>query len=237
MKAVILNSGIGKRMKPFTDDNPKCLAMLNGITILQHELKNISNLGIKDIIITVGPFEEKIKGFVKNEFPELNVAYVKNPKYMSTNYIYSMWLAKDLIDDDIVLMHGDMVFEKSLLRQLIDSKYSNCVLINNKIKPPEKDFKGKIVDNLVKNIGVKVSGENTYFLPPIYKFTKNDFILWLDEIGKFVNGGNVNVYAEEAFNDMQNQIKLNPVYFGDEFCMEIDNFEDLEIAKRYFNRH
>lgn len=233
MKAIILNSGVGIRFRPFTNKNPKCLAKLNGKTILEHELENLSHYGIKNIIITIGPFEEKIKNLVKDKFPQLNVTYVKNPKYDSTNYIYSMWLTKHLIDEDILLLHGDVVFEKKLLGRLLDEKYSTCVLINNKIEPPKKDFKGKVKDNLIKEIGVNVFGENAFFLAPIYKFSKNDFNLWLEEIEKFVKKGNVNVYAEEAFNNIHNQIKLHTIYFGDEFCMEIDDFDDLEIAREF----
>lgn len=236
MKAIILNSGIGKRMRPFTNKNPKCLAKLNGKTILEHELENLLYYGIENIIITTGPFDKKIKKFIKNRFPEINIIYVKNPNYISTNYIYSMWLAKDLIDDDIILLHGDMVFEKKLLRRLLIKKYSNCVLVNNKIKPPEKDFKGRIKNNLVKKISVDIFGKDTFFLAPIYKLSKKDFRLWLDEIEKFVKKGNVNVYAEEALNKVFSQIKLHPVYFGKEFCMEIDNFDDLETAQKSFKK-
>ena len=67
MKALILNSGIGKRLRPFTNQNPKCLVPINGTTILGHEIENILHYGIKDFIITVGPFYDKIKKFMQKE--------------------------------------------------------------------------------------------------------------------------------------------------------------------------
>ena len=103
--------------------------------------------------------EEKLRSYINNNFPQLQVSYVYNPKYDRTNYIYSLYLTKEIIDDDVILMHGDMVFENSVLKKLIESKYQNCTLINNKIKPPEKDFKGRIEDDIVKQIGVKVFGK------------------------------------------------------------------------------
>jgi len=150
VKAIILNSGIGKRMGSLTKDMPKCLVQINEETILGFQLKAFIENGIHNIIITTGPFEYKIKDYIKKHFPELNVEYVNNQKYASTNYIYSVFLTKDLIDDDIILIHGDMVFEKSVLKKLIESEVENSVLINNKIKPPKKDFKGKIKNGLVK---------------------------------------------------------------------------------------
>ena len=236
MKAIILNSGIGKRMRPFTYKNPKCLAKLNGKTILEHEIENLLYYGIKDIIITVGPFETKIKNLLKGIFPKLIVIYIENPVYESTNYIYSMWLTKKFIDDDIVLLHGDMVFEKELLEKLLNEKHPNCVLVNNTIKPPKKDFKGKVNNNIIKKIGVNIEGKTTFFLAPIYRLSKSAFQLWLGEIEKFVKKGNVNVYAEEALNKISSAIRLHPVYFSDEFCMEVDDFNDLKIARKFF-RH
>ena len=233
MKAILLNSGVGRRLSPITDDIPKCLVKINEQTILGHEIDNLLHHNIKDFIITVGPFGDKIKNFVKDNYSEVNAEFVYNPKFESTNYIYSMWLVKELIDDDILIMHGDMVFDKNLLSNLFN-KDANCVLINNKIKPPEKDFKGEIRDNIIKRIGVDVFGEGAYFLAPIYKFSKESFNAWLTEIESFIFTGNVNVYAEEAFNNISDDIKLVPVYYGDEFCMEIDNLEDLEIARKYF---
>ncbi len=236
MKAIILNSGIGKRLKPFTNENPKCLVKINGDTILEHEIKNLLDYGIKDIIITTGLFEEKIKGAVKSRFPELNVDYVKNDKPESTNYIYSLWLLRDLLDEDVILMHGDMVFEKQLLGRLISSKYSSSVLVNSKIEVPEKDFKARVKDDYINEIGINVFGKDAFFMAPVYKLSKNDFKLWMGEISKFIERNEVTVYAENAFNNISNQIKLHPIYYSNEFCMEIDNPEDLNSARKFFKK-
>jgi len=118
----------------------------------------------------------------------------------------------------------------------LDEEQKTCVLINNKSEPPKKDFKGRIENNLVKEIGINVFGENAFFLPPVYRFSKEDFELWLKEIDRFVRDGNVTVYAEDAFNKISDKIKLKPVYYGDEFCMEIDDFNDLEIAREFFKK-
>jgi len=237
MKAIILNSGMGKRMYPLTKNKPKCLIKINGNTILGHEIENLLHFGIRDIIITTGPFGIKIKNFIKSKFRHLNVKYVKNNNYKSTNAIYSLWLTRNITDDNIILMHGDMVFERKLLGKLLDKKYHNCVLVNNKIKPPIKDFKGEIKNNLIKKISVDIFGKNAFFMAPIYKFSKYDFNLWLKEIKKFVKNEKVNVYAEEALNNLFNKIKLHPIYFGDEFCMEVDDLEDLEVAKKLFSKN
>ena len=50
----------------------------------------------------------------------------------------------------------------------------------------------------------------------------------------FINNGNVNKYAEDAFNEIYHKIELRPAFFGEEFCMEIDTHDDLQIAKSFF---
>jgi choline kinase len=58
-----------------------------------------------------------------------------------------------------------------------------------------------------------------------------DFLCWLGEIEKFIKRGDTKSYAEDAFNTISGKIVLQPLYFGDEVCMEIDTREDLEIAR------
>lgn len=235
MKALILNSGRGKRLRPLTEDKPKALIKIGDKTILGYQLDNLIGCNIKNIIITTGPFEDKIKMYVGEKYPVINVSYVNNPKYETTNYIYSMWLTKELIDDDIILLHGDLLFEKKLLERMINEECENCVLVNREIKAPKKDFKAVIENNRVVKIGVAFSGVNAFFSAPLYKFSKSDFLYWLVEIEKFIIEGDVNSYAEDAFNKISDKIILSPLYFDAELCMEIDIKEDLEIAKNMIN--
>ena len=231
MKAIILASGEGKRLRPLTYEIPKPLIKIGNKTILDYQMENLIGCNIRNVIITTGPFEDKIKRYVREKYPNINVTYVNNPKYAVTNYIYSMWLTRELIDDDIILLHGDLVFDKKLLERLINEKYDNCVLVNREIKPPEKDFKAVIENNRVVKIGVEFSGETAFFSAPLYKFSNSDFLCWLDEIEEFVRRGDVNSYAEDAFNKISDKIVLRPLYFDDALCMEIDTEEDLRMVR------
>ncbi len=231
---MILNSGRGERLYPLTKDKPKALIKIGNHTLLGHQLGSLIRCNIRDIIITTGAFENKIKKHIEKGYSGVNVSYVKNPKYRTTNCIYSMWLAKSLVDHDVILLHGDLLFERELLERLVDDKCANCVLVNRKIKPPKKDFKAVIENNRVIKIGVEFSGRNAFFSAPLYKFSKSDFLYWLNEIEKFVKKGDLRIYAESVFNEISDKIILHPVYFTEEFCMEIDTKEDLEIARSIF---
>ncbi|MFX1314681.1 MAG: sugar phosphate nucleotidyltransferase [Promethearchaeota archaeon] len=237
MKVILLNAGIGKRLAPLTNKLPKCLVKIsNNETILDHQLKNLLKFGFKEFIILTGPFEEKIKNHIDKNYPAIKVQYVNNPFYDKTNYIYSLYLTKDIINDDILISHGDLIFSENLVRLLLQSKDKNCVLVNKEIPPPVKDFKAIILKDRINKIGVNLFGNNAAFLAPLYKLSKGFITEWLAEIEKFVNDNKVNCYAEDALNEILDILILRPCYYN-EFCVEIDNHEDLEGVKNYLNKY
>ncbi len=228
MKALILASGAGRRLQPLTNRVPKPLVRVGNKTILDYQLESLIKHGIEKVIITTGPFKEKLEEHVLSNY-HIEVWFVNNPRYESTNYIYSLWLTQDLIDSDVLLLHGDLLFEDVLIERLIEAR-DNRVLIDKEIMPPEKDFKAVIENGRITQIGVELSGPNAYFCAPMYKFSKVDFLRWMAEIDDFVNQGKVDCYAEDAFNKISDDLVLRPLYFK-EFCMEIDTAADLEEAK------
>jgi len=230
MQAMILASGIGKRLKPLTDTLPKPLIKIGGKAIIDYQLDSLMKHGIKRVIITTGPFREVLEEYVRNNYG-LEFQFIHNPLYESTNYIYTVWLTRDVIDDGVILLHGDLVFEDVLMGRIVESEGNyNYVLVNSRITPPEKDFKALVENGRVIRIGVGVSGPNAHFCAPMYRLSKTAFLRWVDAMGEYIRGGKVNCYAEDAFNTISDEITLYPLYFH-EFCMEIDAISDLEMAE------
>ncbi|MFX1585222.1 MAG: sugar phosphate nucleotidyltransferase [Promethearchaeota archaeon] len=236
MKAVILNAGVGKRLGYLTENNPKCLIKItNDETILDLQLKNLILCNLIDLVMLTGPFEEKIKSHISENYPTLNVQYIHNPIYEKTNYIYSIHLLKDFINDDVILLHGDLIFSILSLEQILNSEEKNCVLVNKEIEIPKKDFKALIIDERITKIGVEIFDPKSAFLAPLYKLSKQFFKTWLNQIEKFIKQNKVYCYAEDALNEILNELILKPIYITDIHCMEIDDFEDLEVIRKYFS--
>ncbi|MEE9176562.1 MAG: phosphocholine cytidylyltransferase family protein [Thermodesulfobacteriota bacterium] len=234
MKAIILASGSGSRLLPLTGKVPKSLLKVNSKTILDIEIGSLVECGIRDIIVTTGYHADKMEKHIKSRYQEINITLIENEKYDTTNNIYSMWLTKDFVDDDLVLLHGDTVFEQGLLQRLIMSEFPNAVLVNSGMDAPGKDFKAEVAGNTVKRIGVGLNSEKAHFCAPIYKLTASGFRKWTNQIKLFIEEGNVTCYAEDAFNEVADDISMGPVYYGDELCMEIDTLDDLEKAREYY---
>ncbi|MCR3921773.1 MAG: phosphocholine cytidylyltransferase family protein [Firmicutes bacterium] len=232
LKAILLNSGLGKRMGAQTHAKPKCMVEIAPAeTIISRQIKQLLAAGINDIIVTTGPFAEQLQDYLAATFPNLPITYVANPRYASTNYIVSLLLAKEYLTSEFLLLHGDLVFEDTLLTKTLQSTYANTVLVNPHAPLPEKDFKAQLQDNLIKKISIDIFGDDCAFLIPLYKISHPLSLAWLAMMEQFVNRNEVNVYAENALNVILSTQALHPVSFGDELCTEIDNLADLAKVK------
>lgn len=238
MKVILLNAGIGKRLAPITNKIPKCLVRIkDDVTILDNQIKNLLKFNLESFIILTGPFEEQIRNHMKKYYPSTQVQYINNPMYDKTNYIYSIHLAKKLINENVLITHGDLIFSEKLIAKLIESDDENCVLVNKEIPPPVKDFKAMILNDRIYNIGVNLIDPQAAFLAPFYKLSKKFIFNWLKQIEIFVNHNKVRQYAEDALNEILDKEILKACYFN-EFCAEVDDHDDLQLVRKYFeNKH
>jgi choline kinase len=142
MKAVILAAGVGSRIRPLTNNCPKSLLRVGDHTILEMMVSHILECGIKEIIFVLGYLEDQIKDYVQFNYPNLNVHFVTNQRYMETNTGYSLMLARGLINgSDFVKFDADVVFDKKILKSLIESEYANCLCIDRSINLEAEEIK------------------------------------------------------------------------------------------------
>ncbi|MBQ6538492.1 MAG: phosphoenolpyruvate mutase [Eubacterium sp.] len=235
MKALILNSGLGHRMGALTSEHPKCMTEIAGKeTILSRQLKLLEASGVKEVVMTTGYFDKVLIDYCDSLGLSLNIEFINNPVYDKTNYIYSIYCAKDALrDQDIVLMHGDLVFEESVLKDLLACDKS-CMKVSSTAPIPEKDFKAVIKDGFVQKVGIEFF-DDVNECQALYKLNKEDWNVWLDSIEKFCDEDNKNVYAENALNVVTDKCRIYAYDVKDRLCAEIDTPEDLEMIKEKLN--
>lgn len=226
MKALILNSGLGSRMGDITKTHPKCMTEIPGNdTILSRQLKLLSKVGVKEVVITTGYFDQILIDYCDSLKLDLDIKFVNNPVYDKTNYIYSIYCAKELLDDDIVLMHGDLVFEECVLVDMLREENS-CMKVSSTIPLPEKDFKAVVRNGRVYAVGVEFFDE-AMEAQALYKINRDEWIKWLDKIVEFCENDKRKCYAEVAFNEISSDCAIYIFDAKDILCTEIDNPEDL----------
>ena len=204
MKVLILNSGLGTRMGVLTSEHPKCMTEISVTeTILSHQLKQIAAAGITEVVMTTGYYDSVLVNYCNSLDLPLHITFVKNPVYDKTNYIYSIYCAKEYLDDDIILMHGDLVFENEVFDKVVSSQTS-CMTVSSTLELPEKDFKAVIKDGEVQKVGTDLFTD-ALAAQPLYKLKRDDWKLWLDKIVEFCESNDEKkrkVYAEKALNDL-----------------------------------
>ena len=226
MKAVIFNSGLGNRMGDFTKNNHKSMARLkDGETIFHRQLRMLSAEGITDFIITTGPFEDQLKAEAA-DFPHLNFTFVRNEIYDQTNYIYSMYLAREFMNDDLVFLHGDLVFNRKLVHDVLNCADKCCATVNFKKALPEKDFKGRVQDGKVLEVSIHIFDEDCYAFQPFYKMDKATASAWIGKVSQFITEGQNKCYAENALNEIFPALNIRAFSYEDYYIDEIDNLDD-----------
>lgn len=237
MKGVILAAGVASRLHPFTLTRPKCLLPIGGSTLLGRTLDNLEAAGVRDVVIVTGYLEDQIRRYVGEGFPQLRVTFITNEVYASTNNIYSLWLAKDEVaGEGMVLLDGDILFDHHILTALLESGYPDVLavksgfLLRDEEMKVETDAAGRIV-TISKNIApARAVGESIGIevfspavLPGLFDIIER----------KVVGEAAVDVYYEAAFQDwIDRGGTLRAVDIGDRLAMEIDTVDDFRKAER-----
>lgn len=226
MKAVIFNSGLGNRMGDFTKNNHKSMARLkNDETIFHRQIRLLSAEGVRDFIVTTGPFADQLKSEAA-DFPELNFTFVRNDIYDKTNYIYSMYLAREYMNDDLLFLHGDLVFNRKLVHDVLNCEDKNTATVNFKKALPEKDFKGRVQDGKVLEVSIHIFDDDCFAFQPFYKMEKTTAAAWINKVVEFIDKGENKCYAENALNEIFNELNVRAFSYEDYYIDEIDNLDD-----------
>ena len=229
MKALILNSGLGSRMGALTAEHPKCMTEIApGETIVSRQLAMLAERGIREVVMTTGACSDVLEAYCRSLELPLQIVFVKNPLYAETNYIYSIYCARAyLTDDDIILMHGDLVFDPTVLDDVLASGTS-CMTVSSALPLPDKDFKAVLADGCVQKVGVAFFS-HALAAQPLYHLKQAEWQKWLSGIIAYCESGDPEkrkCYAENALNEIPDK-QIAPLDFGGRLCAEIDNADDL----------
>lgn len=199
MKGVILAAGIGSRLRPLTDDKPKCLVKVAGKPMLEYQLDAYRMAGIQDVIIIVGYKGEQIEKYCRY-IDDLNITIINNEEYEDTNNMYSLYLAKQYLDgQDFILNNADLVIEQDIVKNMIESRVPNLVAVDVGLFNDESmkiicDEQGYIRD-ISKQIAQKqANGCSIDF----YKISKEISYTLFQEITETIEGGNRKDWTEVA---------------------------------------
>jgi choline kinase len=230
--AVILAAGCGSRLRPATDAVPKCLSEVNGVPILEQQVRCLRHSGFHRLVMVVGHFERQIRDFLDRTATGLTIDYVVNPRYRTTNNIYSLWLAQEEISEPFLLLECDLFFKESSLRDMLEP---NKVAVS-RVQPW---MKGTTVDidadrrvtefkvgHQTQNFGLKTVN--------IYSFSAATWDDMRRRLEQRIRAGAVDDYYEVVLAEMVSggDRSFGAVDFPARDWHEIDTLDDLHAAQR-----
>lgn len=243
MQILIPAAGMGKRLGSETYDKTKAMVEVNGKTLIERCLDSAVMHPIDRIILVVGHEKEKLKSFLGDNYKGVDIIYVENNDYATTNNIYSVFLAKDyLLEEDTILIESDLIFEPKILQMVVENKSENLALVD-KHKPWMDGTVVKLNDDFSISHFISKADFNYnhvheyYKTVNIYKFSKsflnNVYVPFLDAYAKAM--GN-NEYYEQVLKVIVNldMRHLKALPLDGETWYEVDDVQDLDNANLIF---
>ena len=119
MIGVILAAGMAKRLRPLTDEKPKCLLEVGGKTLLQRTVDAMVSAGVEEFVVVTGYRENMIREFLTARYPQYTINFIDNPDYEHNNNIFSLWLAMEkLHGTEVLLMDSDILCDPEAVRRV-----------------------------------------------------------------------------------------------------------------------
>lgn len=234
MRAIILAAGMASRLRPLTNNTPKCLLKIGERSLLQRSIDALINNGIKEIVIVTGYLHKQIEDFVKQQYPNINISFIHNEVYDSTNNIYSLWLARPKADgEEILLLDSDLLYDPEIITRILSTNAENVLtLIRHDLG--EEEMKVVTDSSVIIEISKTCSpsdaiGESL----GIEKMGKSYTSALYKELEPMMNQEHLeNVFYEKAFERLipkGHTFKILDV--TDLFSCELDTLEDFQNAK------
>lgn len=235
--ACILAAGTGSRLFPLTESMPKCLTEVHGRPLLGRLIASLREQGFKRLVFVLGHLEDSIRSFLEFHAADLTIDYVSNPVFATTNNIYSLWLAREKLNEPFLLIESDLIFDTPLLSALT---YPDRIAVSHRLPW----MRGTMVTTDGHRVTEFLLGENSNAAVEEYKtvnicsLSVSSWSAIVERLEQYVSMGRVNEYYEAVFRDLvsEGRLDLQCVLFDENRWYEIDTLDDLRGAHETFAR-
>jgi len=234
--ALLLAAGTGSRLLPLTKDAPKCLTLVSEISILSRLVDNLRQQGFKKLVVITGYLNASIEAYLGDMCKGIELEYIHSSLYRTTNNIYSLWMARSIMKEPFVLIESDLVFDQSLLNEMI---YPDRIAVAG-----IKDWMNGTtvtVDSNQKVIAFKgdtspLLGVVKYKTVNIYSFSLESWSKITKRLDEHIQAEKVKGYYETVFSELvdEGELSLEAVSFDKKAWYEIDTLIDLNEAVKLF---
>lgn len=229
MRGVVLAAGRGARLNGASGNLPKCLARVGGLTLVERQITSLRASGIDDIVVVVGCEAERVRRSCGR-----GVQFVENTRFAQTNSLYSLWLARPLLQDGFVVMNCDVLLHPQLLHDLLTARHQDALLVayqEDDAQLGDEEMKvrtsrGRVIDISKTMAGDAADGENV----GVVKFGADGARLLTSILDARVAAGGLRDWAPRAFAEFARVRPLHAIGTRGYPWTEIDFPEDYQRA-------
>lgn len=239
MKAVLLLAGFGSRLRPLTDKMPKALLPIGDSNALELMVNKLRSNGVESFIIVTGYRQEMISGFFKKTFPDLQVQFVDNPRYETTNTGYSLLCARQYVEgSDFIKLDGDVVFNEEIVKKLLSAEEGNYLCldrseVDNEVIKVSLDAESKVI-SVGKSVPLTNAAGESIGIERISATSSPLLFDCLKELMK--DPAHLQSYYEVAYDQIiQDGQLFKTIDISGLRWVEMDTLEDYQLAQSYFS--
>ena len=235
--AVLLAAGTGTRLLPLTKETPKCLTIVAGQPILGRLIDNLRSQGINRLVVVIGHLGDQIRDYLQRYAKDMRIDYVTNPVYQTTNNIYSLWLAKEKIHEPFLLVESDLVFETSMLDDMLQP---DKIAISTML--PWMNGTTVVLDSAQRVTAFHLNSvkgdERQYKTVNLYSLSLPTWKKLEAKLGSYISAQQLGAYYETALADMvaEGALSFEAIFFDADRWYEIDTLADLHEADKLYDK-
>ena len=236
MKAIILAAGLGTRLQPLTESRPKCLIELGGSSLLDYQVDAMRAVGVEEFVIVVGYEAEQVRAHctekLRPEHDRGHLRFVDNPDYEQTNSLYSLFLAREELDEEVFLLNCDIVFHPEIARRMSAADRPNVVAVDSRAPRSLEEMCVRLVaDNRIDAISKQLDPFTSHGLSvQVARFCKAGARTLASEVARLGRDGGKALFPTSAFGPLIEAGQLFAVDAADLPWAEIDSIQDYEQA-------
>jgi len=234
--ALLLAAGIGSRLFPLTQNSPKCLSLVSDKSILERLISNLKSQGFKRLVIVTGHLKECIMDYLGEKSGDISIEYIHSPLYKTTNNIYSLWMARNIINEPFVLFESDLVMNSTLLDDMVYPDRMAVALMQPWLNGTTVSVNNTNMVTKFQKGTTDTYSDIRYKTVNIYSFSLLSWKAIVKILNQYIKDGNVNCYYETVFAEMTDNKSLafESVSFDHKPWYEIDTIKDLAKAELLF---
>lgn len=230
-RAIIMAAGLGNRLNPITLTTPKPLIKVNGVRMIDTAISALHKNGISEIYVVVGYLKEQFKGLEK-DYP--GVVLLENPYYAECNNIASLYVARDYIENAIIMDGDQIIYNPEILSTDFDYSGYSSVWTDEKTDEWLQTVENGVVTSCSRN-----GGKKGWQLYSVSRWNANDGKKLKRHLEiEFEERKNRQIYWDDvAMFCYPEEYKLGIYPISKEDIVEIDNLWELAALDPYYRKY